>query len=780
MTNRRMEFLIGMTVVVIFVAVSVMTILFGPEQGIFVHRGGKRMTIIFDKANGITNTSKVVKSGVEIGRVYKRELNDDADKSAVRVSFELNPGVKIFSNEYARINRNLLGDAAIEFVKNVNFTGEITEIGSEQLIHGQPGADISGTVSNIEGDLAKTLEQVQNAAAGITLFMDNVNNFLGTPEEVLQKKNRLQNVFNELSQTLQSINGLAANMNEIMSDKTLKENISKGAKEIPNILAKVNELMGNANSLSQDFRSTLDRTHRSFDQVEKNLDNLGRFTNSLAEDGPDLIASLSDSSKDIRRMVGNISQLAEQLNRDVKNPNTTLGMLGDPEVGASLRGIIRNAEEISLKMQPIMDDARVFTNKIAHRPSSLVFDRKNYKGLTGGTENAIGLQSLSPSGGTNSSLYRLTSGETTVSTLPPALSGSAPAEGTLYDPDDLAGWYHQYPQTIAKKSPSCLESLLGKINFSICSQSKEPNLDMQSPLGTTLVTSDSVPGAMELETTLKSNTTIDKSRAAKTNMIPPDVQQIDKTLDDEATLKERGRRRWFPLRRRDTTSNDLPMDGNYALIEGQEVSFGPNQSPIVYSGPYAAESAFQSVQGQPQLPSGNSMYNSMPYDETQYAQGNIAPEAYQYMPETSTGPQTSAKGGLKFSLGKIFGSDKKTRQNTTQSDQFIVGNESSLPMGEAYATWSENQNANQMSGQNTFLPSAATSLPEREPSVHGNVLGETPVYTHSQAGPQYSSGVLPGPAHESTTVGRPESTPASTRSFSNDGLPIQYVSPTGR
>ncbi|MDD3585791.1 MAG: MlaD family protein, partial [Thermoguttaceae bacterium] len=530
MTNRRMEFLIGMTVVVIFVAVSVMTILFGPEQGIFVHGGGKRMTIIFDKANGITNTSKVVKSGVEIGRVYKRELTDDADKSAVRVSFELNPGVKIYSNEYARINRNLLGDAAIEFVKNANFTGEIIEIGSEQLIVGQPGADISGTVSNIEGDLAKTLEQVQSAAAGITLFMDNVNHFLGTPDEVQQKKNRLQNVFNELSQTLQSINGLAANMNEIMSDKTLKDNIRNGAKEIPNILAKVNELMGNANTLAQDFRSTLERTHRSFDQVEKNLDNLGRFTNSLAEDGPDLIASLSDSSKDIRRMVGNISQLAEQLNHDVKDPSTTLGMLGDPEVAASIRGIITNAEEISVKMQPIMDDARVFTNKIAHRPSSLVFDSKNYKGLTGGAENAVGLQSLSPSGGTSSSLYRLTSGEaTTSSTLPPVLSGSKPVDGSLYNPDDLAGWYRQYPQTVAKKSPSCLEGLLGKINFPICSRSKEPRLDMESPLGTTLTAAESDPNTLELENKLKSNSLPDKSRSAKENLIPPDVRQIDKT-----------------------------------------------------------------------------------------------------------------------------------------------------------------------------------------------------------------------------------------------------------
>ena len=59
------------------------------------------------------------------------------DRSEVHVSFELEPQFKIYSNEYAKINRTLLGDASIEFVDDPNYVGEVFEIGADDLIPGQ-------------------------------------------------------------------------------------------------------------------------------------------------------------------------------------------------------------------------------------------------------------------------------------------------------------------------------------------------------------------------------------------------------------------------------------------------------------------------------------------------------------------------------------------------------------------------------------------------------------------------------------------------------------------
>lgn len=421
MSNRRMEFFIGMMVIGIIAGVFVMTILFGSERGFFVgNKGGQRMTIVFEKGGGISQNSLVLKNGIKIGRVYSVELKDMIERSEVHVSFELEPGNKIYSNEYAKINRTILGDASIEFVDDPEYLGEVFEISAEDVIPGRNTGDIMGTVSNIEGDLAKALENINNASAGVAEFMGRLNQFMGDEIDVTEKSDRLKGVFDDLAGTLQSIKSLADNLDIVVSDEEIVDNIRKATGEAPKLLEQVGNLtqgaqgfMDNAQELGEQVRSTLARAQTTFDLVDKNLDNVTVFTTALAEDGPALTSALNESAGEIRSTITNvrdavvnISSLAEALNEKLDDPDSPLGVLADEETAASLRHIIKNAEEISQKLYPIMDDARVFTNKIAHRPSSLVWDRTTSKGVN--LKSKFGCQSLSPSGGVSSPLYRQT------------------------------------------------------------------------------------------------------------------------------------------------------------------------------------------------------------------------------------------------------------------------------------------------------------------------------------------------------------------------------------
>jgi len=414
-----MEFFIGMMVIGIIAGVFVMTILFGSERGFFVgSRSGQRMTIVFQKGGGISQNSLVLKNGIKIGRVYSVELVDDVDRSEVHVSFELEPNMKIYSNEYAKINRTLLGDASIEFVDDPEYVGEVFEIGADDVIPGRNTGDIMGTVSNIEGDLAQALQNINKASEGVSLFMQNINQIFGDDIEVQLKKERLQGVFTDLAGALQSIEQLADNLNLVVSDEEIVENIRRSTSEAPKLLEQVNNLtsgaqdfMDSARDIGAEVRTTLSRAQTTFDLVDKNLDNVSVFTTSLAENGPEIMSALNESSVELRTTfanihdtVGNISNLAATLNEKLNDPNSALGLLGDEETSESIRQIIKNAEGISRKLYPILDDARVFTNKIAHRPSSLVWDRTTSKGVN--VEHKFGLQPLSPKGGLSSPLYR--------------------------------------------------------------------------------------------------------------------------------------------------------------------------------------------------------------------------------------------------------------------------------------------------------------------------------------------------------------------------------------
>jgi phospholipid/cholesterol/gamma-HCH transport system substrate-binding protein len=418
-----MEFFIGMMVIGIIAGVFVMTLLFHSDSGFFVGGSrGTRMSIEFKNGAGINQNSLVLKNGIRIGRVFSVVLIDDPGNSHVEVTFELEPEAKIYSNEVAKINRTFLGDASIEIVDNPDYEEGVSPepelLGAGARLESLKTTDIVGTVTNLEGDLGKALQNVNQATEGVTMFMKNLNDFIGDEDELQKKKERLQTVFTELTDTLVSIRGLAENIDEVVSDEQLKASILETTSKIPSIVARVDEIAGkanilmeNANAMSTDVRTTLSRASTTFDLVDKNLDNVGQFTTALADNGPEIMTSLNASAAeikgaidDVKGAIENIAQLANSLNEQMENQDTPLGLLTDKETAAELRRIVANAEELTEKLYPILDDARVFSNKIAHKPSSLIWDKTQSKG--GSLSERFGWQTKSPTGGVSSPLYR--------------------------------------------------------------------------------------------------------------------------------------------------------------------------------------------------------------------------------------------------------------------------------------------------------------------------------------------------------------------------------------
>ncbi len=423
MSNRRMEFFIGMMVIGIIAGVFVMTLLFHSDSGFFVGGNrGTRMSIEFKNGAGINQNSLVLKNGIKIGRVFSVVLIDDVDNSHVVVTFELEPEAKIYSNEVAKINRTFLGDASIEIVDNPEYKpgvdAEPTQLGPGARLSSLKTADLMGTVTNLEGDLGKALQNVNEASEGVAQFMQNINDFLGDEDEINEKKVRLQKVFTELTDTLVNIRNLAGHMDEIVSDAELKKNIMETTEKIPSIVKRVDEIAGKAdefmdkaNAMGNDVRETLSRAGTTFDLVDKNLDNINVFTTSLKEEGPGMMTSLNEGAaeikgaiSDVKGAIRNIAVLANNLTEQMNDQDTPLGLLTDKETAAELRRIVANAEELTEKLYPILDDARVFSNKIAHKPSSLLWDKTQSKG--GVFSGRFGWQTNTPSGGVSSPLYR--------------------------------------------------------------------------------------------------------------------------------------------------------------------------------------------------------------------------------------------------------------------------------------------------------------------------------------------------------------------------------------
>ncbi|MBO7680391.1 MAG: MCE family protein, partial [Thermoguttaceae bacterium] len=482
MSNKRMEFLIGGMVLTVFITIIVMTILFGAPKKIFSSGGSERMTIVFDKAPGIGNNSRVLKSGVEIGRVISVDLKDDEDHSEVHVVFRLAPNVQIYTNEYARIQRTVLGDASIEFVKNPNYTGKIAVRKVEDPISGVPGGDLMGAVSNIEGDLAKAIRQVNDAAEEMTTFIAKINVLLGSAEDIDVKKSKIDDILGSLGDTLKSTSVLAGNINAIVGDENVRNSVLSSAKILPETIEKIQTIVNDAYSLSDDFKYIIQNSGKTVDSVNANLDNLKSFTDSLSKDGPDFIASLTASGEDLQEMVNNINQLAAELNSAIKDSDTPIGMLRDPSIGASFRNTVQNVEAVTAnanditegvqeRIYPILDDARIFTNKIAHKPSLLLWGGNTYKGTPTILGNGkFNFQERTPNAGFASTLYRPSAAHRAASGangygICPKTNGQSEMAPVIIDPNAYEvyaarGAWAQGGYTNERKS--CLSGLLDK------------------------------------------------------------------------------------------------------------------------------------------------------------------------------------------------------------------------------------------------------------------------------------------------------------------------------
>jgi phospholipid/cholesterol/gamma-HCH transport system substrate-binding protein len=106
----------------------------------------------------------------------------------------------------------------------------------------------------------------------------------------------------------------------------------------------------------------------TIDTADRNLRNLEGLTRPLGERGEGMVASID---KTIGRLDEVISQ-AVAFTRALNESQGTLGKLvRDPQVYDDLAQAADNVNRLTRELRPIVNDVRVFTDKIARHPEQL-------------------------------------------------------------------------------------------------------------------------------------------------------------------------------------------------------------------------------------------------------------------------------------------------------------------------------------------------------------------------------------------------------------------------
>lgn len=352
MDERVLRFRVGVVVVAAVTITAVLIMLFGAWPNILQPQ--YVIHIKFPEAPGITVDTPVRKSGVLIGRVSNVELMPEG---GVLVSADINDRFKLRRNEICRIaSGSLFGDAVLQFVPSgdANLPNDLVGDG-EYMSDGVVASNPLRVLVNLEDNITAALTSVENAGGEVAQLARSVNGKVGGEEnQIAQIMEKADVSLGRFERTMQSVERL-------LGDEEMSGKLRQSLEKLPEFLDETRKTMITAQATMADFQ-------RVSKKAEVNLDHLDQFVGPLGERGSQLIENVDESTRNLNELLTQLVVFSEALN----SGQGTLGKLvHDDELYGKIERLLTNAEELSVRLRPIVDDVRIFTDKIARDPRQL-------------------------------------------------------------------------------------------------------------------------------------------------------------------------------------------------------------------------------------------------------------------------------------------------------------------------------------------------------------------------------------------------------------------------
>ena len=347
MSERQLQFRVGVVVILSGVCAAVMILQFG-EFGSF-WRKPLTVAIHFPTAAGVQPGGPVEMNGVAIGTV--REVSIDRKRDGTRVIVDLEPRFGIRTGARPRLVRSLFGDTTVEFTLG----GSGRPLRSGDRLKGDPSLDPMQLVSRLDEQLRITMASLESTSRQWSDVAENINGLVGGRRGELEGAIiKSADALEQFSRTMSTANDLFSNANDVLGDPRQKQNLRNSLDALPRLVGET-EL-------------TLRAVRKTVLTVNSNLENLQGVTDPLARHGGSIVGRLDTT-------LGNIESLTGDLSRFSKTVNTPEGSLNrlarDPTLYRNLNDSATSLVVLLKNLEPVIRDLRVFSDKVARHPELL-------------------------------------------------------------------------------------------------------------------------------------------------------------------------------------------------------------------------------------------------------------------------------------------------------------------------------------------------------------------------------------------------------------------------
>lgn len=363
MDERIMQFRVGVFFLATLLIAGILLVMFGKLPDL---TSGYNVSIRFQEASGVSKDTPVRKSGILIGRVTDVQLIDG--DAGVLVTAKISEKKQLYQNEDCRIMRNFLsGDTALVFFPVAGRPGAGIPLAPNTTLK---GVDL-GDPTDLMKELKSPVERFTKTAESLGYAAEKLGHAAERVETILDDRT-VKNIKSACEDASQSL----ASIREILGKKESRENLAKAMEELPETVEKINKTFDMANESLQKFskadgpdkRSPIDRLIHTAEMAEKTM-------RTFSEPGAQGELAPSEQMANAMKNINEITNVLDATMKRLENGDGTLGaFMKDRQLYDRLNRTVKNLEEISWKLQPIVDDARVITDKIARHPGVIVRD----------------------------------------------------------------------------------------------------------------------------------------------------------------------------------------------------------------------------------------------------------------------------------------------------------------------------------------------------------------------------------------------------------------------
>ncbi|MCH2181791.1 MAG: MlaD family protein [Mariniblastus sp.] len=346
----------------LFVLLAVMILLFLVYINSDVLKGQYTLYLKTISAPGVSTNTPIRKNGVLIGRVQD-VVSGEEDVTVVLYIYD---DVKVYSNEVASIGMDsFLGDAVVEILplpkeergEPLKPDQELTRVSVKR----NP-LEVLDVALNLENKIWDTLDAIEQGGQAVTNFSSKLDTMMGENGGDLQEAVQQFTLANQRVQAAsESLEAFFAELNGYVDDEQVQADIKKTISQLP--------------AITNSIVSTMDATKQTINQVgdsaNQRLNELRPLTVQLGEQGPEIVNQINERIRNLDSLFAGIEDAAQTL-KNLRTSKGTVGkLLNDPALYNEALRTMENARVISTKIEPLVNDLRMFADSIARDPGQL-------------------------------------------------------------------------------------------------------------------------------------------------------------------------------------------------------------------------------------------------------------------------------------------------------------------------------------------------------------------------------------------------------------------------